>query len=62
MKQALLDQRRNSHHIWGDNEPERKEIRMATVKVDNSNFQADVLNAKEPVVVDFWRNGAAPAR
>ena len=35
---------------------------MATVKVDNNNFRADVLEANVPVVVDFWPNGAAPAR
>ncbi|MEK1928483.1 MAG: thiol reductase thioredoxin, partial [Pararhizobium sp.] len=27
---------------------------MATVKVDTSNFQDEVLNAAEPVIVDFW--------
>ncbi|MCB1449072.1 MAG: thiol reductase thioredoxin, partial [Nitratireductor sp.] len=27
---------------------------MATVKVDKSNFQSDVLNSDVPVVVDFW--------
>ncbi|MCB1430672.1 MAG: thiol reductase thioredoxin, partial [Nitratireductor sp.] len=27
---------------------------MATVKVDKSNFQNDVLNSDVPVVVDFW--------
>ena len=27
---------------------------MATVKIDKSNFQSDVLGAAEPVVVDFW--------
>ena len=35
---------------------------MATVKVDNNNFKADVLEAEGPVVVDFWAEGAAPAR
>ncbi len=35
---------------------------MATVKVDTSNFQSEVLDSAEPVVVDFWRNGVARAR
>ncbi len=31
-----------------------KDTKMATVKVEKSNFKSDVLDAKEPVVVDFW--------
>ncbi|HAU76754.1 MAG TPA: thiol reductase thioredoxin, partial [Agrobacterium sp.] len=27
---------------------------MATVKVDAANFQSEVLESSEPVVVDFW--------